>query len=52
MTKTAYLMHLPRAVYSVFIDLWLYRRVISVPETNVDNETLCEKPHWAAAVDG
>jgi hypothetical protein len=21
-------------------------------ETNVDNETLCEKPHWAAAVDG
>src|SRR6478735_6490461 len=23
-----------------------------VPETNVDNETLCEKPHWAAAVDG
>ena len=27
-------------------------RVISVPETNVDNETLCEKPHWAAAVDG
>ena len=27
-------------------------QVISVPETNVDNEMLCDKPHWAAAVDG
>ena len=25
---------------------------ISVPETNVDFETVCERPLWAAAVDG
>jgi hypothetical protein len=27
-------------------------RFISVPETNVDSETMCERPLWAAAVDG
>ena len=25
---------------------------ISVPETNVDSQTMCERPLWAAAVDG